>query len=97
MNVHRAVAAVSVAALLATLGTAQWDRGRGKLGRREKKAHVTSTDYKRNSKRVSNRGVRLLKVYSKSPCIQGRSWGYTNNRIWVSRGCDADFAYIPRR
>lgn len=30
---------------------------------------------------------------SKSPCIQGQSWGYQGNGIWVDQGCAADFSY----
>jgi Protein of unknown function (DUF3011) len=30
---------------------------------------------------------------SQSPCIQGQTWGFQNNGIWVSQGCAADFAF----
>lgn len=36
-------------------------------------------------------GVQLVRVLSKAPCIQGTSWGYARNGIWVSRGCRAEF------
>lgn len=36
-------------------------------------------------------GVRLVKQRSGSPCIQGQSWGFNKNAIWVDRGCRADF------
>lgn len=36
-------------------------------------------------------GVQLVRVVSNAPCIQGRSWGYGRNGIWVSQGCRADF------
>lgn len=36
-------------------------------------------------------GVRIVRQLSDSPCIQGRSWGYDNNGVWVSRGCRAEF------
>lgn len=36
-------------------------------------------------------GVRIVRQLSDSPCIQGRSWGYDNSGIWVSRGCRAEF------
>ena len=26
-----------------------------------------------------------------SACIQGQTWGWENNRIWVDRGCRAEF------
>ncbi len=30
---------------------------------------------------------------SKSPCIEGQTWGYQSNGIWVNQGCEADFAF----
>lgn len=36
-------------------------------------------------------GVRLSRQISGSSCIQGRTWGYEQNRIWVSQGCRAEF------
>jgi hypothetical protein len=88
MNIHRVVAAGAAVSLIATLGFAQ---------RFSARVHLKSTDYRRSSKRVVNRGVRLVRQQSKSACVQGRSWGYNRNTIWVSRGCEADFEYIPRR
>lgn len=42
--------------------------------------------------RVETRhGVRLWRQLSRSPCVEGRSWGVTRNSIWVTRGCRADF------
>ncbi len=92
MNIHRIVASVSAAALVGTVALAQ-----GRLGRDEVRVHVKSERYGRNHKDVVNRGVRLVRQTSQSPCVQGRSWGYTGHRIWVDKGCEGDFAYIPRR
>ena len=39
----------------------------------------------------TGRGVQLTKQRSGSPCIQGQTWGYDRQRIWVDRGCRADF------
>ncbi len=36
-------------------------------------------------------GVRLVRQDSRSPCIQGRSWGHDRRGIWVSHGCRARF------
>ena len=33
---------------------------------------------------------------SQSPCIQGRTWGFQPNGIWVDRGCNAVFAFEAR-
>jgi hypothetical protein len=38
-----------------------------------------------------NRGVELVRQVSRSACIEGDTWGYDRNRIWVTEGCAADF------
>jgi hypothetical protein len=40
----------------------------------------------------TSRGVRLESQFSRSPCIQGRSWGTDPRGIWVDRGCSGLFA-----
>lgn len=35
--------------------------------------------------------VRLSRQRSRSPCIEGQTWGYDRNAIWVDQGCRADF------
>jgi len=35
----------------------------------------------------------LLVQRSQSPCIQGQTWGYQSNGIWVNQGCEADFGF----
>jgi len=40
--------------------------------------------------------VDLTRQISKSSCIEGRSWGVNGNRIWVDRGCRADFTVTQR-
>jgi len=52
----------------------------------------SSDDMKRHWCNVYTGGrVRLIKQKSDSPCVQGRTWGYNNNGIWVDRGCRAEF------
>lgn len=36
-------------------------------------------------------GVRLVRQESRSPCIQGRTWGVDRQGIWVANGCRARF------
>ena len=36
-------------------------------------------------------GVQLVRQLSRAACIQGRTWGYGRNGIWVSQGCRAEF------
>lgn len=46
---------------------------------------------------VRTRGqVELVQRLSSRPCVEGRTWGYDNNRIWVSNGCRALFAVRGR-
>ena len=37
-------------------------------------------------------GVRLVRQESDAPCVQGRTWGYDRDGVWVSGGCRARFA-----
>ena len=51
-----------------------------------------SDDMKRHLCRVdTSRGVQMTNQRSGSPCIQGQTWGYSRQGIWVDRGCRADF------
>ena len=36
-------------------------------------------------------GVRLIRQLSRSPCIEGNTWGVDRSGIWVSQGCRAEF------
>ena len=52
-----------------------------------------STNNQNRSCNVDTRGgVRLTRQLSGSACVQGRTWGYTGDRIWVSGGCRGEFA-----
>jgi hypothetical protein len=35
--------------------------------------------------------VKIANQISSSSCIEGQSWGYSGNMIWVDKGCRADF------
>jgi Protein of unknown function (DUF3011) len=39
----------------------------------------------------TGQGVRIIRQRSDSDCIYNRTWGYDRSRIWVDRGCRADF------
>ena len=41
-----------------------------------------------------NRGIRLIRQRSGSPCELGRTYGIERNRVWVDRGCRADFEVL---
>ena len=54
--------------------------------------YCASDDGRRNYCGTDTRGgVRMVRQRSGSPCIQGRTWGYDRNGIWVDRGCRAEF------
>lgn len=36
-------------------------------------------------------GVQMTRQISGSPCIQGQTWGFNRNAVWVDRGCRAEF------
>jgi hypothetical protein len=36
-------------------------------------------------------GVRLHRQLSRDPCIEGQTWGFDRNGIWVTKGCRAEF------
>jgi hypothetical protein len=49
--------------------------------------YCASDDGQRRTCEVNTRaGVRLLEQKSTAACIQGRTWGYKKNYIWVDRG-----------
>jgi hypothetical protein len=52
----------------------------------------SSNNGKRNFCQVyTGRGVRLVNQRSGSACVQGQTWGWNSQGIWVDRGCRADF------
>jgi hypothetical protein len=63
--------------------------------RRDAVIRCSSDDGGRNFCEVdTDRGVRLVRQISGSPCEQGRTWGYDRRGIWVDRGCRAEFEII---
>ena len=53
----------------------------------------SSNDGKRNYCQANTRrGVTMVQQRSGSPCVQNQTWGYSQNQIWVDRGCRADFS-----
>lgn len=35
--------------------------------------------------------LRMVRQYSRQPCIEDQTWGRHGNRVWVDQGCRADF------
>jgi len=55
--------------------------------------YCASDDGKRHSCSMNtNGGVRLTNQRSGSACIQGQTWGWDRNSVWVDRGCRAEFS-----
>lgn len=42
-------------------------------------------------------GVRLRTQFSRAPCYEGDTWGYSRRGIWVSNGCRAEFDVEERK
>ena len=42
-------------------------------------------------------GVELRKQLSTRECVEGRSWGWDENGVWVDHGCRADFFIFRER
>lgn len=40
--------------------------------------------------------VRLVRQISRSPCVEGRTWGRERNGVWVGQGCRAEFEVSGR-
>jgi len=63
---------------------------------RHRDAHLTCASHhgQYNTCRLPYRGtVRMAHQLSDRPCVRGRTWGQRgDSRVWVSRGCRADFA-----
>jgi hypothetical protein len=41
----------------------------------------------------TDKRVELLRQFSSSNCVRGRSWGFDRGSIWVDQGCQARFGY----
>jgi hypothetical protein len=40
--------------------------------------------------------AKIVRQLSNSPCIEGQSWGYNDQAVWVRDGCRAEFAVVAR-
>ena len=55
--------------------------------------HCKSTDrqYRHCDADIRAMQITLINQVSRSPCIEGRSWGVDRSGIWVDQGCEATF------
>jgi hypothetical protein len=51
----------------------------------------SSGSYERCPAANTWRGARLVQQISSNPCIQGRTWGFDRDAIWVNHGCRGIF------
>jgi hypothetical protein len=57
-----------------------------------KTVKVESKGMQRVYKRTSTKGgVRLHRQLSREACVEGVSWGFDRDGIWVDQGCRAEF------
>jgi len=55
----------------------------------------SSDDMRRHFCNIPNDSrVRLARQRSDAACVEGQTWGYRGNQLWVDRGCRADFEVI---
>jgi hypothetical protein len=60
--------------------------------------YCASDDMGPNSCRVNTRdGVFIIRQRSEADCVFKRTWGFDRDRIWVDRGCRADFEVVDYR
>ena len=80
---------LAVAAVALPMAASAQYRGDGYRG---EQVRCSSNDERTQRCNVDTRGgVRLVRQESRSPCIQGRTWGHDRRGIWVSQGCRATF------
>ena len=88
MNRHL-VSLLACAAVAIPLSASAQYRGDGYRG---EQVRCSSNDERTQRCGVDTRGgVRIVRQESRSPCIQGRTWGHDRRGIWVSQGCRATF------
>lgn len=73
-------------------GNGNWNGNNGNRNSGEQTIYCASDNGRRNNCPANTRGgVRLVRQQSGSACIEGSTWGYDRNSIWVDRGCSAEF------
>jgi hypothetical protein len=74
--------------------SAEFEYKRAGGERRGREIACASSNYERrfcpSDRRIA--GARLVEQRSRAACVQGRSWGFQDDGIWVSQGCNGLFA-----
>ncbi|UNK50093.1 DUF3011 domain-containing protein [Lysobacter sp. S4-A87] len=72
-----------------------WNGGGNGGGAQAQKLYCGSDDRRQRRCNVTiRRDARLVRQASKAPCIEGQSWGWDRNGVWVSNGCRGDFSVL---
>src|SRR5262245_19915595 len=71
-------------------GDGGWHGGGG--GGDGRTVRCDSNDNRYQQCAIDGRGATLVRQYSKSACVEGRSWGVGRGYVWVNNGCRAEFA-----
>lgn len=69
-------------------------RGWGRGGRdRTTMVHCKSDDFRYRDCALPERArhVEIRRQISRTQCQEGRNWGWRYDRLWVDRGCEAEF------
>ena len=70
-------------------------RDSGPVGGGVRTITCSSDDMRRHTCDVGpNGGIRMVRQRSDARCELGRTYGFTRDRIWVDRGCRADFEVV---
>jgi len=78
-------------AVFRTGGERHWGGGGGSDGQDRVVCESRKGRHERCPVRTENR-VRLVRQFSGAPCVEGRTWGYDRDEVWVEDGCRAEFA-----
>ena len=92
MRSQLVIAIALFAGSAAAPAAAQYYGGDGYQGYQDDIIRCESNDGRTRECAANTRaGVQLVRQLSRAACIQGRTWGYGRNGIWVSNGCRAEF------
>ncbi|MGO1069070.1 DUF3011 domain-containing protein [Lysobacter sp. CA199] len=73
-------------------GGGGWNGGGGGWSGGGQVINCDSSKNRQNRCNVSvRRDVRLIRQNSSSACVEGQSWGWDRNGVWVSNGCRGQF------
>jgi len=92
---NKAIPVILAASLTSACGLALADDG----WTPEKSVACSSDDGRRNECPADLRGytVRDVDQSSRTECVVGRNWGYTDRGVWVDNGCRATFKFDRSR